>query len=232
MIERMRHRINPEQIISANAIHDHYMPGWRASDAALEAWAARVSGWDEVSCLAKAAVVNDLYYARHDRLVAAAEVICKVMADAHGDPVAIVEQIARVKRGEVIWEYVSFASKFVHWFVAPEAAPIYDAWAVEALRHHHGRLKWAGRSTYRAYAEYVFGLREASGLDCSIREMDRYLWMSGMYRAWVAAEDRGKVGLSGEVRGLFESANPSVQHALRTLVMTDEERESGRQTCP
>jgi len=48
--------------------------------------------------------------------------------------------------------------------------------------------------------------------------MDRYLWLSGMYRAWIAAEDRGKVGLSGEVRGLFERDDPDVQDVLRRLL--------------
>jgi hypothetical protein len=39
-----------------------------------------------------------------------------------------------------------------------------------------------------------------------------------MYRAWLNAEDKGRVGLSGEVRALFESSSTSIQQDLAELL--------------
>jgi hypothetical protein len=110
----------------------------------------------------------------------------------------------------------SFASKFCHWFVDDDL-PIYDHWPVRAMAHHFGAM---ARTTtaYRDFAEHVYALREASGLSCTIRESDCYLWLSGMYRAWLGAEDRNMIGLSSEVRGLFGNSKPRVRRALRTLL--------------
>jgi hypothetical protein len=47
--------------------------------------------------------------------------------------------------------------------------------------------------------------------------MDRYLWLSGMYRAWDGAADRDKLGLSEEVTRLFDSDDPEARRALAAL---------------
>ena len=60
-----------------------------------------------------------MYNAGHDKLIESAAVISRVMGDPPDDPVAIVDAIARIDRGDAAWDYVSFASKLVHLFVAP-----------------------------------------------------------------------------------------------------------------
>ena len=132
------------------------------------------------------------------------------------EAISIVEAIAPIEvGGKPRWHW-SFASKFGHWFVHGWL-PIYDYWAIRAVTHHFGRIRWR-TTAYRDLAEHVYALREASCLSCTPREMDRYLWVSGMYRAWVGAEDQGKLGLSGEVSGLFASHDPHVRHALAVLL--------------
>ena len=64
----------------------------------------------------------------------------------------------------------------------------------------------------------MHALRSVSGLSCTIRELDRYLWLWGMYRAWKATDDRDRPGLKGEVRRLFESGQYEVKYALAELV--------------
>lgn len=216
MTERGLHRISPEQIAAATIIHDEYMPGWASTDRALTLVAASVPGHDLDAVTVKAAVVDRLYYTRHYRLGDAIDRIVTVMADPTADAVGMVESIAKTKVGDKFHWYWSFASKYSHWFVDDDL-PIYDSWAIRGVSYHFGRMTWR-TTAYRDFAEHVYALREASGLDCSIREMDRYLWMSGMYRGWVGTEDRAKLGLSGEVVALFGSREASIRRALTTLL--------------
>lgn len=216
MTERVLHRVTPSQIAAANAIHDGHMPGWASTDRALTLVGRSVPGVGLDAVTVKAAVVDRLYYTRHYRLGDSVERIVEVMADPPVEAVAMVEAIAPLSvRDRTHW-YWSFASKYSHWFIDPEL-PIYDSWAIRAVSHHFGRMTWK-TTAYRDFAEHVYALREASGLDCGIREMDRYLWMSGMYRAWLAAEERSRLGLSGEVAALFGSRDASIRDALTTLL--------------
>lgn len=209
------------QIAAAKAIHDHHMDGWRESDEALDRLAEFLPQWDVDSVLAKAAVVNQLYNARHDQVLRASRRIAEVMADRPADPVRIVELVAPLARGDGEWTYLSFASKFGHFFVDHDAIPVYDNWAVQALRHHFGRLRWGSEPDYyRAFVGYVYALRDTCVPTCSLRELDRYLWLSGMYR-----KGRGKdvqamknLGLGQDVRDLFTSQDPEIKHELARLL--------------
>lgn len=216
MTERVLHRISLQQIAAANAIHEDHMPGWASTDRALTLVGRSVPGHDLDAVTVKAAVVDRLYYTRHYRLGDSIDRIVAVMADPPVEPVAMVEAIAPLSvRDRTHW-YWSFASKYSHWFI-DDGLPIYDSWAIRAVSNHFGRMMWR-TTAYRDFAEHVYGLREASNLDCTIREMDRYLWMSGMYRAWVGTEDRGRLGLSGEVAALFGSRDAGTTQTLTTLL--------------
>lgn len=169
----------------------------------------------------KAAAIDRLYYTRHYRLGDAIDRIVEVTAKHPGRPanlgdaIALVEAIAPITVGGKERCHWSFASKFGHWFIH-DSLPIYDYWAIRALTRHFSRITWR-TTVYRDLAEHASALRDASGLTCTAREMDRYLWLSGMYRAWRDAEDGDKLGLSGEVLGLFSSGDREVQHALAML---------------
>ncbi len=218
--------VAPRQVEAATLIHDHHMPGWAGTDRALTLLAQSVPGLDPDEVTLKAAVVDRLYYTRHYRLGDALERIVEVLGPKPARPatveaaIALVEAMAPIEvGGKTRWHW-SFASKFAHWFLH-DSLPIYDTWAIRAITHHFGRIRWQ-TTAYRDFAEHVHALREASGLDCTIREMDRLLWLSGMYRAWLAAADRVKLGLSGEVVGLFVSEEPDVLRPLGALLGEDE----------
>jgi len=217
-----RSAVTPDQIAAADTIHDHHMPGWSTTDRALTLLAESVPGLDPDAVTLKAAAVDRLYYTRHYRLGDAIERIVEVLGPEPAGPttvdeaIALVEAIAPIEVGGKDRWHWSFASKFGHWFLH-DSLPIYDRWAIRAVAHHFGRIRWQ-TTAYRDFAEHVYALRDASGLECTTRETDRYLWLSGMYRAWNEAEDRGRLGLSGEVVGLFESSHPAVQQALAQLL--------------
>jgi hypothetical protein len=213
--------ITADQIAAATQIHDHHMPGWAASDRALDLLSETLPGFNAEEVLIKAATIDRLYYARHLRLIEAVDRIIEVMADRPTDPIAVVENIAALANADATTHYCSFASKFAHFFVDPRAVSIYDGWAIATIRSHSGRLSWKGRHPYRVFAEYVFALSDASGLCCSVRELDRYLWLSGMLRGWRA---NPSVGISREVRAVFESRNDEVQGCLTRLLSETGER--------
>jgi len=207
--------VSCEQVAAATVIHDRYMPQWAASDRALDYLAKGLPGFGDSAALVKAAAVDRLYYARHEHLVESAHRIAGVMLAPPADPIALVEAIAPLDHDAGTSCYWSFTSKFVHFFVALEGTPIFDEWAVRTLRHHFGRLTWVGRTVYRAFAEYALALRESTGPCCSVRGLDRYLWLSGMLRGWHANR---RVPISREVRSVFESPDPEVQREAQRLL--------------
>lgn len=211
---RLLEPVTSDQLAAATRIHDRHMPQWAATDRALDLLRDALPGFGESAVLIKAAAVDRLYYSRHYRLLEAVEQIVAIMVAPPDDPVSIVEQIAQLSSAQGTARYLSFASKFVHFFVDPEGTPIYDDWAVRAIRHHFGRLRWQASTGYRAFAAYVEALRTLSGLSCSARELDRYLWLSGMLRGW---RERPEVEISREVRALFETESPEVQADLALL---------------
>lgn len=214
MSHQLLHPLSQEQIAAATEIHDAHMPGWAAADRALDLLREAIPQFSHEEVLIKAATVDRLYFARHMRLTESIGQIVQTMTDPPPDAIAIVEAIAPLKSDGSTSSYWSFSSKFVHFFVDPAGVPIYDDWAIKAIRHHFGRLSWIGKTPYRAFAEYVFALRELGGVSCSIRELDRYLWLSGMLRGWRKSQS---AGISGEVRAVFESSDREVQAVLTQL---------------
>ena len=208
--------VTPEQITAASAIHDHHMPGWARADRTLAGLSDSVPGFSRTAITVKGTAVDRLCSIHHPRLGDAIERLVEVMASPPEEPIAIVEAIAPITvSGQEHWHW-GFASTFSHWFINGELSIQYH-WAVDAVAFHFARTDWTSPA-YRDFAEHVYALREASAPSCTIRELDRYLWLSGMYREWLEAEDRSRLGLNTEVQGLFGNAKPRVQRALRTLV--------------
>jgi hypothetical protein len=179
--------IQPEQIAEASWIHDH-VPGWLAKDQALDLLRVSLADFSEEAVLAKAAAVDRLYNTKNRHLVESARKISEtfptVTAASPGDPVALVEAIAPVPvNGKTYWHW-SFASKFTHFFVHPDRVPVYDNWAVKACEHYLGGLQ---RNTghkydwYRHYAEQILLIQKDLG--CSVRALDRFLYLCGHYWA-------------------------------------------------
>ena len=69
---------------------------------------------------------------------------------------------------------------------------------------------------YRAFMTNLERLRELSACDASLRDLDRYLWLTGQYRDW--RKKREEAQLNSELRSLFEDNRPRVQADLKVLL--------------
>lgn len=208
--------VTASQITAANLLHDEHMPGWAATDRALMLLAEAIPGFGQAEVTLKAAAVDRLYYTSHYRLLDAIGHIVEVMCQPPPEPIRLVETIAQTQVANGVRWHWSFASKLCHWFVN-DNLPMYDAWAVRTISYHFGTMRRSS-TIYRDFAEHVYSLRVSSGLACSVRELDRYLWLAGMYRAWIGASERVKLQLSEEVRGVFGSRETAVHAALKPLL--------------
>ena len=95
--------------------------------------------------------------------------------------------------------HVSFASKLCHFFLNDEddeRYPIYDKAACDALRHHLGDAYCDDHQRpYSAFRENLEKLRAASSnIKPTGREMDRYLWIVGMYMRYAKWQRAGTKG--------------------------------------
>jgi hypothetical protein len=57
-----------------------------------------------------------------------------------------------------------------------------------------------------------------AGITCSASELDRYLWLSGVYRAYLSGEKR----INSEARRLFERAEGESSIALDLSILLGE----------
>jgi hypothetical protein len=69
---------------------------------------------------------------------------------------------------------------------------------------------------YRAFVRNIERLRELSGLTCSLRDMDRYLWLTGQYREWLRDPDEATT--NSELRSLFDVPAEETQADLRLVL--------------
>ena len=58
-------------------------------------------------------------------------------------------------------------------------------------------------------------LREISGLSATLRDLDRYLWLTGQYRKWLKKGNEAQ--LNSELRSLFKDNDTEVRQLLGTL---------------
>jgi hypothetical protein len=148
-----------------------------------------------------------------------AEHLMKVMVDPPDDPAALVEAIASLPEddGTVPRKHWSFASKIGHFFVNGDRYPIYDSFCRDIILYHLGRNSYSTDTDnpYRAFITNLDRLREVSGLSVTLRDLDRYLWLTGQYREWLKKGDKAQ--LNSELRSLFEDDNTEVRQLLSIL---------------
>jgi len=176
--------------------------------------------YDEV--VVKAATLNHLYSTRVFALLAVSKHIASVMADPPDDPTELVTALATVpdraatKGPRHHW---SFASKFTHFFVDADQFPIYDSYNVMMLRYHLGRQAVA--NTVNPYAAFRTNLQQFQTLghleEFSLRELDRYLWLAGLYRDWL----KGNREINVEVQALFAAPGEEARGLLDILIPPD-----------
>lgn len=190
--------IRPAQVAAARSLHRR-MRMWEATDKALLKAARAFPDHGLASALAKASMLNQLYFTNVFAVTRMAEHVVKVLK--HPPPAdALVDAIARVPRA---YTFRSFASKYAHFFVDPSRYPILDRFAVRMVAEHLGR---PAAQTYRGFRKDFFDLLSLSRLRCSSRDLDRYLWLGGLYKAW---RNNPKAPINGEARRLFQEGSRS-----------------------
>jgi hypothetical protein len=218
------------QVDAACRLQRH-LDQWRRADAALERLRDAVPGFDGEACLLKALAVNTLYGANVLAIRRIAQHIEEVMAgaDARNTGPDLVERIASCPGAEGGKErnFVSFASKFCHFFVEGERFPIYDSDARRALSLHLGKRVYPAttRTTYGAYLNALNHLRTEANLQCTGSELDRYLWVTGLYLKWKRERPAKNPQINVELKRVFET--PDSEEAALLEVMLPESIERG-----
>ena len=212
--------LSASQIRAAQSLHRR-LRLWLETDSALQELGRRFPDFDTSSTLLKVTTINALYGTNVYAVNRMAAHIQGVLAEAELElaPWELVERIAALpmEPGERPRRFLSFASKFAHFFLDANLYPIKDRFADAMLRFHLGRrnVDGDGQHPYRAYTADFKRLRELSGFTGTIRELDRYLWLAGQYRAW---KKNHKAVRSREVTELFENPTPETAAELDALL--------------
>ncbi len=212
-----RVRLTGEQIAAAGALHST-LRQWQVTDSALSRLRDEMPGFGPEEALLKVVAVNALYGTNVFALGRAATHVGAVLssADIARTGPELVESLANIPTTPNARpkRYISFASKFAHFFIDPERFPIYDSYAERMLGFHLGHLTERDPARpYEAFVASLATLKREYGLRCSYRELDRYLWVGGLYRAHA----NGKRTLNAELLRLFESPTSKQRALLQAL---------------
>ncbi len=201
------------QIEAANRLHRKLIQ-WRVTDRALHTLQEDLPGFEIEATLLKVVSVNQLYGTNVYAVVRMAQHVTEVMQDAGGmEDADLVEELATLTGRK----HRSFASKFAHFFIDMERFPIFDSFAVKMVAYHLEARELARDSAhpYRAFVENICKLKRYAGLSCTTKELDRYLWLAGLYQSW----RRNTVSqINAEVAEMFKSPSPEVTTDLAILL--------------
>jgi len=209
-----------EKIDAANRLHER-LEQWRLADEALRLLADRCPGFAPDACLLKVVAVNALYGTNVYATTRMAKHVASVLAlaDLGIARAELVERLADLPRTEGQKRkrhHYSFASKFAHFFIEEERFPIMDSYALKTLKRHLGRRGYADDRAH-PYAGFVSSFQELkrrSGVNCSNRHLDRYLWLAGEYAVW---KKTPAAPINAELSAMFVQASGDVAALLHIL---------------
>ena len=216
--------LTPDQIDAAQQLHAR-LGQWRAADDALRALAKQFPGFDSASTLLKVVTVNALYGTNVLAIIRMAThvrgVLEKTNLEASGPE--LVERLAGLPpaKGQRPRRHHSFAAKFAHFFINEHRFPIMDSYAAQMLVAHLGRANIVQdpRHPYVAFSRNLGTLKALAALQVTNRELDRYLWLAGQYRAWhKGRERRSPVQINVELARLFVQPSRDIVRALARLL--------------
>jgi hypothetical protein len=182
--------LTQNQIEAANRLHRRFEQ-WRLSDDALLKLRALLPDWDLESCLLKCIAVNSLYGTQVYAVIRMAHHVQNVLSRVEDmKQTDLVERIAALPKFDderKSRHFVSFAAKLCHFFIDSELYPIYDEAARNVLKLHLGKDKYLDdvKGLFFAFCKNIERLRQEAGISGKGRELDRYLWLTGMYMKWV-----------------------------------------------
>ena len=164
------------QVDAASQLRRLYLPGWQRADAVLQALAEHFpSNTDPVCVIPKTVTLNRLYATNVLAILAMADHVVEVLS-AEPDPpgIDVVEKIARLhglgRARDKSRRFLSFASKYCHFFVDAGRFPILDDFAGRGVRYHlgpRGRSRMRGTAEdYPNYLADINRLRAVGGLAC------------------------------------------------------------------
>ncbi len=205
------------QIAAAGALRAS-LRQWQTTDQALSKLREVLPGFGPTETLLKVVAINGLYGTNVLALTRAARHVQKVLAsvDLTRSGPALVESLAEIPttpHGRPR-RHISFASKFAHFFCDPERFPIYDAYAERMVTLHLGPAATRNPARpYEAFTTNVDTLKRQYRLTHSFRELDGYLWIAGLYRAYLQGDRR----LNAELLRVFEKPTDQQRALLRKL---------------
>jgi hypothetical protein len=210
-------RIAANDVITQNMVdaatklyNSAFFRGWHVSNAALEKLSSDLrNDWSEASCLLKAVAVNELYGTNVYTVIPTARHISHIMSKNLARDLTLVERIAEQPHNRK--KYVSFASKFCHFFIDQDHFPIFDDRACKALRHFLGpRYQESRFGRYEAFVSSLnMLLGECDSVTANSRDFDRFLWIVG---SWMHFQKSHQV--NGELKYLFEKRPKSLGSLL------------------
>jgi hypothetical protein len=201
------------QIEAANRLHRQLLQ-WQVTDRALHALQVRFPGFDIESSLLKVATVNQLYGTNVYAVVRMAKHVTEVMQRAsETEDTDLVEELASLDDRK----HCSFASKFAHFFIDMERFPIFDSFAKKMVAYHLGMQRQVRDLShpYRGFVENIHRLKSYAHLSCTTKELDRYLWLAGVYREW---RRNSASQINAEVARMFNS--PSLETATELAILS------------
>jgi len=199
------------QVEAANQLHER-MAGWRLFDGVLSSLAEHFpSNCDLAQVLPKAITLNSLYATR---IMAIQQMAHHVVSTFQGgcdesspdlvEKLAALSDLGPAKKTK---RFVSFASKYCHFFVNPCRFAIRDTYAFNALSFHIGKKRLRVHR-YEDYLNAVDSLRAGASLSCNYSELDHYLWLRGQ---WMAFSLNENAPINGEAREVFQTPDPAVR---------------------
>jgi len=213
-----------EHVTAAYCIYSE-MSEWRTACKAFRVLHEKVPGFDMEAALLKVVAVNQLYGTNVYAVVRMAKHvadIAEIITNAAEDPAEVIRRIAALPPGpgQRPRNHWAFASKFAHFFIAPEMErfPIYDSYALSTLRYHLGRHPIAPEdgNIYRAFLRDLRELREASPeVRYSATELDRYLWLSGLYAEYGRRGE--EAAINADAKRLFRDRPAWISDALDVI---------------
>lgn len=215
---RKRSPILEPQIRAAGRIHSSTI--WATLDRALTELGKRFPAHDRIEDLILKVSAIDYHYSTNLRMVGGAAAYAEQILQSNWlsqslDEVALVDRAPRAKRphARTTANLLSFASKYCHFYVNADVFPIYDSKAVYALNYHLGRARTSYFSSYVEFWTCLKQFRDESGLTCSWKELDEYLWVRGRLIS------EGPNAREGITRSFFASgdAPPAFQSDLNEV---------------
>jgi hypothetical protein len=207
----------------APAERSRCLTGWRNTDEALIRLRDAMPAFESEVCLLKCVAVNTLYGTQVMAIVRMANHVHAVLGGkkptkAGPDLVARIAALP-VLNGGTTRTFTSFAAKFCHFFVSENDFPIYDDAARRMLKFHLGKKLMSNASEpYVAFCEDVKRLNDEWGLTNGNRDLDRYLWLSGMYERWLRQRNKKNPVINSELLGMFKKPNKQEARLIHQLL--------------